>query len=336
MLDFNIHKKRKPVFIVAEAGLNHNGNLDTAKVLVNKASQIGVDAVKFQLFKAESLVSKNDDKKQYELLKSLELGFDEHKALFDLCNNLGIKFLSSPFDEESSNFLDDLGIYAFKIASSELTNLPLIKHIAKKNKPIILSTGMSTIKEIEEAVTIIKNHNNQNLTLLHCVSSYPADPEDVNLLAIKTMHNIFKVDVGYSDHSLGIDIPIGAVVLGSTVIEKHFTLDNNMDGPDHKLSLSVNDFKEMVNRIRIIEKALGTGIKEPTEKEIIIKDRARKSLVAQVDILKGSTILESSISIRRPGMGIAPKYKDLITGKKASRDILKNEPLKWNHLVITD
>jgi N-acetylneuraminate synthase len=330
------YKKRKHVFIIAEAGLNHNANLNTAKTLVNKASEIGADAIKFQLFKAESMVSQTKDENQYKLLKSLELGFNEHKILFNLCNDLGIAFLSSPFDEESADFLDDLGISAFKIASGELTNIPLIKHIAKKNKPIILSTGMSRLTEIEEAVTAIKKHNNQKITLLHCVSEYPTNPEYVNLLAMKTMYSAFKIDVGYSDHTLGIDIPIGAVALGAVMIEKHFTLDNNMDGPDHKLSLAVDDFKKMVNGIRIVEKALGSGIKQPTKKEDLIKNAARKSIVAQTNIAKGSIILENDIAIKRPGIGIAPKYKDIVIGKKVVKNILKDDVLTWNHLLTIE
>ena len=327
-------------FIIAEAGVNHNGDIELAKRLVDIASECGIDAIKFQTFKAENVVAKNTPKadyqikntgtneSQYEMIKKLELSEDEFIELYKYTKKKGLIFLSTPFDFESADFLDEL-VSAFKISSTDLTNLPFLEYIAEKGKPIILSTGMGTLGEIEEAVNTIREIND-DLILLHCVTNYPASFESLNLRAIKTLKEAFKLPVGYSDHSLGIYAPIAAVALGAVVIEKHFTLDKNLPGPDHKASLNPEELKEMVNAIRLIEKALGDGIKRPTPEEEEIKKVARRSLVANVDIPKGTVIKKEMIAIKRPGTGIEPKYLNVVIGKRAKRDIKKDEVLKWN------
>ena len=329
-------------FIIAEAGVNHNGDIELAKRLVDIASECGVDAIKFQTFKAEKVVTKDTPKaeyqikntgtneSQYEMVKKLELSEDEFIELYKYTKKKGLIFLSTPFDFESADFLDEL-VSAFKISSTDLTNLPFLEYIAEKGKPIILSTGMGTLGEIEEAVNTIREIND-DLILLHCVTNYPASFESLNLRAIKTLKEAFKLPVGYSDHSLGIYAPISAVTLGAVVIEKHFTLDKNLPGPDHKASLNPEELKEMVNAIRLIEKALGDGIKRPTPEEEKIKKVARRSLVANVDIPKGTVIKKEMIAIKRPGTGIEPKYLNVVIGKRAKRDIKKDEVLKWEDL----
>ncbi|MCW7999959.1 N-acetylneuraminate synthase, partial [Clostridium sp. cpc1] len=259
-------------FIIAEAGVNHNGNIDIAKKLVDAAVEAGVDAIKFQSFKAGNLVTKSAKKAEYqkettgngnqfEMLKKLELSYKEHIILKKYCEEKGIMFISTPFDFESADLLEKLNIPLYKISSGDLTNIPLLKYIAKFNKPMIVSTGMANLGEVEIAVNAIKEGGNDKITLLHCTSNYPTACEDVNLNAILTLKNAFKLPVGYSDHTIGIEIPIGAVAMGTKVIEKHFTLDKNMEGPDHRASLEPNELKEMVKNIRNIEKAFGNGIK---------------------------------------------------------------------------
>ncbi len=331
-----------PTFIIAEAGVNHNGSLELAKKLVDVAKEAGVDAVKFQTFKTEKVVSKfapkaeyqikntGNNESQYEMIKKLELTEEEFIELYKYTKEKGLIFLSTPFDFESADFLEDL-VPAYKISSTDLTNLPFLEYIAKKGKPIILSTGMATLGEIEEAVNTIKKYN-EDIILLHCITNYPADFEELNLRAIKTLKEAFKLPVGYSDHSLGIYAPIAAVTLGAIVIEKHFTIDKNLPGPDHKASLNPEELKEMVKAIRLTEKALGDGIKRPTFSEEKIKKVARKSLVANIDIPKGSIIKREMVTIKRPGIGIEPKYLDIVVGKMAKRDIKKDEVLKWGDL----
>ena len=332
-----------PTFIIAEAGVNHNGSLELAKRLVDVAKKAGVDAIKFQTFKTEKVVSKfapkaeyqikntGNNESQYEMIKKLELTEEEFIELYKYTKEKGLIFLSTPFDFESADFLEDL-VPAYKISSTDLTNLPFLEYIAKKGKPIILSTGMATLGEIEEAVNTIKKYN-EDIILLHCITNYPADFEELNLRAIKTLKEAFKLPVGYSDHSLGIYAPIAAVTLGAVVIEKHFTINKNLPGPDHKASLNPEELKEMVKAIRLIEKALGDGIKRPTFSEEKIKKVVRKSLVANVDIPKGSIIKREMVTIKRPGIGIEPKYLDKIIGKKAKRDIKKDEVIRWEDIL---
>ena len=336
-------------FIIAEAGVNHNGNMDTAIKLIDMAKKAGADAIKFQTFKSERLVTRSTPKAKYqkantgsgesqlEMLKRLELTSDNFKRLFSYCRKKNIIFMSTPFDEKSADMLDRLGMGIFKIPSGEITNKPLVQHIAGKNKPVILSTGMSYLSEVEKAVRWIyeiwnKSGFNQQLTLLHCVSNYPAHAADVNLYAMNTLKAAFGLSVGYSDHTQGIEIPIAAVAMGAKVVEKHFTLDKNMKGPDHKASLEPDELKAMVKAIRNVEKAMGDGIKRPTEKEEETRIIARRSLVAKRDIKKGDVINSGDIIIKRPGNGILPEFKETIRGMKASKNIIADSVIKWGDI----
>lgn len=324
-------------FIIAEAGVNHNGDIKLAKKLINVAKDAGADAVKFQTFKAENVVIKNAEKaeyqkettgireSQYDMIKKLELTEEDFRELADYAKKEGILFLSSPFDKESVDLLYELDVPAFKVASGEITNFPLLKYIAKKEKPIILSTGMSTLGEVEEALNVIRSEGVRDVVLLHCVSNYPAKIEDINLRAMETLKHAFKVPVGFSDHTLDITASIAAVALGACVIEKHFTLDRKLLGPDHKASLEPNELKEMVKTIRDLEKALGDGIKRPTKDEVEIKRVARRSIVAKEDMSKGIIITEDMLDVKRPGTGIPPKYMEMIVGRKAKENIKKDE-----------
>ncbi len=321
-------------YIIAEAGVNHNGSLETAYKLIDAAKSSGADAVKFQSFKADSLVSKKAEKaeyqkqatssneSQYEMIKKLELSLEDHHKLIDYCLKKEIQFLSSPFDLDSIDLLNDLGMEIFKIPSGEIINLPYLKKIGKLNKNVILSTGMSDLGEIEDAIDALVDNgtNREKITVLQCNTEYPTPYEDVNLKAMLTIKNAFNVKVGYSDHTKGIEVPIAAVALGAEVIEKHFTLDRNMDGPDHKASLEPNELKQMVESIRNIEKALGNGIKKPSKSELKNKQIARKSLVAIKKIEKEELFTEDSIGIKRPGNGISPMRWDEIIGKTSNKD----------------
>lgn len=333
--------EEEPCFIIAEAGVNHNGSLELAKKLIDAAKDAEADAVKFQTFKAEKVVTQKAEKaeyqkettgteeSQYEMIKQLELQENDFKELADYAKEKNIMFLSSPFDKESVDLLDGLNVPVFKVASGEITNFSLLKHIAKKGKTIILSTGMATLGEVEEALNVIRSEGVEKVILLHCVSNYPARIENVNLRAMVTLKHAFKLPVGFSDHTLGITASIAAVALGACVIEKHFTLDRNLIGPDHKASLEPDELKEMVQAIRDVEKALGNGVKIPTKEEEEIKRIARRSIVAKVDIPKGTTITEDMMDAKRPGMGIEPKSIDIIVGKKAKEDIRKDEIVTW-------
>ena len=336
--------KEKRTYIIAEAGVNHNGSLEIARRLVDAAKDCGAEAVKFQTFKAERLVTRNAEKAEYqkrtgsvgdsqfEMLKKLELGGDDFRVLLGHCNQIGIDFLSSPFDEESADLLDSLGMVAFKIPSGEITNHPFLKHVALKRKPVILSTGMSSLGEVEEAVDIFNLNGTPRLTLLHCITEYPAPYGEINLNAIGTLREAFKLDVGYSDHTPGIEIPLAAVALGATVIEKHFTLDNTMEGPDHRASLNPDDFRRMVLSIRNVEQAMGDGIKRPAPCEVKNKAIARKSVVAAITIKNGEIISLDKLSIKRPGYGVQPKDIEKIVGQRVNRTIEVDEVICWQHL----
>lgn len=325
------------VFVIAEAGVNHNGSIDIAKKLIDEAVLAGVDAVKFQSFKAKNLVTKYADKaiyqqkntenneSQFEMLKKLELSYSSHIELINYCNKKNIKFLSSAFDLESIDLLNKLNIDIFKIPSGEIENVPYLKRIAQTGKKVILSTGMCNLSDIEFALDILRKNGANDITVLHCNTEYPTQMEDVNLKAMNTIKEAFKVKVGYSDHTNGIEVPIAAVTLGATVIEKHFTLDRSMDGPDHKASLEPLQLKQMVLAIRNIEKALGDGIKRVTESEFKNKSIARKSIVANKEIKKGEVFTDDNLSIKRPGNGISPKMWDLVIGKKADKDYKEDE-----------
>ncbi len=336
-------------FIIAEAGVNHNGDVVIAKKLVDAAVEAGADAVKFQTFKAGEIVTTKAVKAgyqaentgagetQFEMLKRLELSSSAHEELAGYCTKKGIIFMSTPFDAESADMLDMLGMKIFKIPSGEITNKPLIEHIALKRKPLILSTGMSYISEVEKAVGWINEkwkslNERPQLTLLHCVSNYPALPEDSNLLAIKTMEKAFRLPVGYSDHTPGIEVAIAAVALGAKVIEKHFTLDRNMEGPDHKASLEPDGLKAMVKAIRSVEKSLGDGIKRPVKNEEDTKTSARRSLVAARDIKAGKIISSDDVTVKRPGDGILPEFKDIIVGMRARQNIAADSVIRWEYL----
>jgi len=330
---------KRRTLIIAEAGVNHNGSIELAYQLIDAAKNAGADAVKFQSFKADTLVSKKAEKaeyqkqttssseSQYNMIKQLELSVNDHKKLIDYCNKINIQFLSSPFDLESINLLNELGLEIFKIPSGEITNLPYLRKIGKLNKTVILSTGMSDLGEIEDALDVLaENGTDKNkITVLHCNTEYPTPFEDVNLNAMITIKNAFNVKVGYSDHTKGIEVPIAAVALGAEVIEKHFTLDRNLEGPDHKASLEPNELKMMIDAIRNIEKALGSGIKKPSPSESKNKVIVRKSIVAKTVIKKGDIFTEKNIGIKRPGNGISPMRWDEVKGTFASKDYKEDE-----------
>jgi N,N'-diacetyllegionaminate synthase len=335
--------------IIAEAGVNHNGDINLAKRLIDVAAEAGVDYVKFQTFKAEKLVSKNakkaeyqklnmigdSDTSQYNMLKKLELSQDAHFELIRYCNQKDVKFLSSGFDEESLTFLHELGIKIFKAPSGELTNLPYLKHMASLAEKIILSTGMATLQEIREAVEILRNEgfSIENLTVLHCNTEYPTPFEDVNLLAMKTIHEELGVAVGYSDHTDGIEVPIAAVALGATVIEKHFTLDKNMVGPDHKASLDPLELKEMVRCIRNINIALGTSMKVPSSSEQKNIAIARKSIHLKRAMSQNETITQEDLIMVRPGDGISPMKIQSVIGRTLKLDLSVGHKLSETDLT---
>lgn len=325
------------VFIIAEAGVNHNGSLETAKRLIDVASEAGADAVKFQTFKAEKLVCKNTRKAeyqmnttdasetQYDMLKKLELTDIMHKELMAYCEKRNILFLSTPFDMDSIDYLNGIGITMMKIPSGEITNYPYLKKIAQTHKPVILSTGMSTLEEVREAIEVLNKNGSEDLTVLHCNTEYPTPFNDVNLEVLHTLRDELGVNVGYSDHSMGIEIPIAAVAMGATVIEKHFTLDKGMKGPDHKASLEPEELRAMIRAIRNVEKALGSGLKEPSKSEIKNKVIARKSIVAMTDIAEGDILTEENLTTKRPANGISPMLWEKVIGTAAKRDFKKDE-----------
>lgn len=325
------------VFIIAEAGVNHNGNMEYAKRLIDVAVDAGVDAVKFQTFKAEKLVCKNAEKAEYQknttdaqenqfdMLKKLELTEQMHQELIQYCKEKRIQFLSTPFDVDSIEYLDKLGISIMKVPSGEITNHPYLKKIGQTKKRVILSTGMSELEEVKAAVSVLQDNGAEDITIMHCNTEYPTPFADVNLNAMLTIRDKLNVKVGYSDHTMGIEIPIAAVAMGARVIEKHFTLDKNMEGPDHKASLEPKELMTMVQAIRNVESALGTGIKSPSfseKKNIII---ARKSIVAKRKIVKGELFTEDNLTTKRPGSGISPMRWDEIVGTYADRDYEMDE-----------
>jgi N,N'-diacetyllegionaminate synthase len=330
------------VLIIAEAGVNHNGDLEMARSLIRTASAAGADIVKFQTFKAESLVNKhapradyqivNDSDRgrtQFQMLKDLELPESWYGELLSYCTENGISFLSTGFDAGSLDFLNGLGLGMIKVPSGEITNLPYLRHVGAFGKPVLLSTGMSTLGEIEAALEVLEAAGTprHRITVLHCNTEYPTPMKDVNLRAMKSIREAFAVDVGYSDHTAGIEVPIAAVALGATVIEKHLTLDRGLPGPDHKASLEPDEFAAMVTAIRNIEKALGDGIKRPTASESKNRPVARKSLVAAVHIRSGERFTPENLTVKRPGTGISPMLWDDAMGRSAKRDFSADEPI---------
>jgi len=327
--------------IIAEAGVNHNGSIELAKKLVEKAKEAGVDYIKFQTFKASKLVTKSakqaeyqqknigkEGDSQYQMLRKLELSPEEHEILIDYCLQLGIKFFSTAFDFDSIEYLHSLNLGLWKIPSGEVTNYPFLKRIAAYNEPTILSTGMCDMEDVRAAVdALYKNGlSKENLILLHCNTEYPTPFEDVNLKAMDALRKEFGVEVGYSDHTKGIEVPIAAVALGATVIEKHFTLDRNMEGPDHKASLEPDELKAMVSAIRNIEKAVGgDGTKHVSESEKKNIAIARKSIVAACDIKAGEVFTEQNLTVKRPGNGVSPMRWEEAVGTKAKRDFSEDD-----------
>ncbi|MGV8058382.1 MAG: N-acetylneuraminate synthase [Smithellaceae bacterium] len=326
-------------FIIAEAGVNHNGSLEMAFQLIDTAVASGADAVKFQTFKAEKVIAVNApkagyqkettglDESQLEMVKKLELDEKAHTILNQYCQDKGIQFLSAPFDVESIDLLSRLGMKIFKIPSGEITNLPYLRKLGALKKRLILSTGMADLGEIEDTLDVLTESGTplENITVLHCNTEYPTPFEDVNLKAMLTIGHAFGVAVGYSDHTNGIEVPIAAVAMGAIVIEKHFTLDRNLPGPDHQASLEPHELTDMVLRIRNIEKALGTGVKKPSLSELKNKSIARKSIVAATAIKAGEVFTDKNITIKRPGTGITPMRWDEIIGRKATKHYQRDE-----------
>jgi len=331
----------KRVIIIAEAGVNHNGDINKAKQLIDKAVEASVDYIKFQTFKTELCISKNAVKADYqientqnssesqlEMVKKLELSFDQFIELEKYCQQKGIKFLSTGFDTDSLDFLAGLGVKIAKIPSGEITNLPYLRQVASLFPEVILSTGMATITEIKDAVKVLTDNgvSKDKITVLHCNTEYPTPMEDVNLKAMLHIQRELGLPIGYSDHTLGIEVPIAAVALGATVIEKHFTLDKTLPGPDHKASLEPDELKAMVSAIRNIEKAIGgSGLKEVSKSEEKNKPIARKSIVAATDIKKGDIFTPENLTVKRPGSGISPMQWDEVIGKEAKRDFQEDE-----------
>lgn len=366
--------KNHPVFIIAEAGVNHNGDIRLAKKLCDVAKEAGANAVKFQTWKTEQLITRSvqtaeyqkittKENSQYKLLKNLELSFKNFREISQYCNKIGIMFLSTPGDTESLEFLNSLNMDAFKIGSDDMDNLPLIKHTAEKRKPVLISTGMSTMKEVKETLNFTKKFNDK-IILLHCTSNYPADIKDINMKAVSSIKNKLHVLTGYSDHTTNIWIPLVAVCLGCTVIEKHLTLDHNLPGPDHKSSLQINDFMQMVKLIRKLEKnipkkplpynkipnfvrsilekdisdeiiiALGSGIKRPTESEKIIMPLVKKTIVALTDIKKGEILTEKNITIKRAGeVFLKPREFYNIINRKTRVPIKQDEVINYEKIT---
>lgn len=339
----------KKVVIIAEAGVNHNGDLQKAIGLIDSAAEAGADYVKFQTFKAEKIVNptaqkadyqrnnmQGDEDTQFGMLKKLEMGEEWYPVLIQRCREKGIHFLSTGFDVDSIDFLDDLAIPFYKIPSGEITNKPYLQHIARKGKDIILSTGMADLQEVREAVEVLEAEGitRDRITVLHCNTEYPTPMEDVNLLAMHHIVRELQVKIGYSDHTLGLEVPIAAVALGAVVIEKHFTLDRTLPGPDHAASLEPAELKSMVRAIRNIELAIsGSGIKEPSESEKKNIAIARKSMHVKQDLPKGHIIQDEDVIALRPADGISPMEIDRILGKTIVKDIVAGESLTWNHLA---
>lgn len=328
--------------IIAEAGVNHNGDMTIAHALVDAAAASGVDYVKFQTFKAENLVTKSAQKAEYQqkniadgdnsqfnMLKKLELSPENHFELIEYCKKQRVAFFSTAFDLDSVDFLASLNMPLWKVPSGEITNFPYLRAIGRTKKPVILSTGMANLEEIEQAIGVLTRFGTppNEITLLHCTTEYPAAKNEVNLKAIETMRRHFGLPVGYSDHTQGIEIPVAAVALGAVVIEKHFTLDRTMLGPDHAASLEPHELKEMVVQIRNVEAALGSGVKQATPSEIPNRLIARKSIVAARPIKKGETLSEENITVKRPAGGISPMEWERVVGEVAVRSFEPDQPI---------
>ena len=328
------------IYIIAEAGVNHNGKLDMALKLCDAAKDAGVNAVKFQTWKTENIVTASTrqaayqtentgkEESQYDMLKNLELSYDHFRCIQDYCKKIGIDFLSTPDEEESLDFLESLGLPFIKVGSGEVTNIPYLRKIGSKGKPVILSTGMSTLAQVATAHDTLLKAGANEVSLLHCTTNYPCPMNEVNLRAMITLRNAFKCRVGYSDHTMGTEIPVAAAALGAEIIEKHFTLDRAMDGPDHKASLEPAELKLMVQQIRNIEVALGDGIKRPNKSEAENAKVVQKSILAKRTIKKGETLTEENLTVKRAGAGIPASLWDAVVGCRAIKDYDIDEPIK--------
>lgn len=331
--------KGNPCYIMMDVAANHNGNLDTAKELIKKAAEAGADAIKLQTYRAEDMYSKRtpqfsrDSMKPYDLIKMVQHPREWIPQLAEYAKGFDIDFLSTPFDYDAVDLLDNTGVSLFKVASLEIVDLRFLKYIAGKGKPVILSTGMASLGEIEDALEAVRSAGNANTVLLHCNTCYPSPMHIVNLKAIETMRNAFKLPTGFSDHTLGWHIPVAAVTMGACVIEKHFTLSRKQDGPDHGFSIEPDELKLMIQHIRDIEKAMGDGIKKVSQEELENYEKGRRSLIARTDISKGSIITEDMITTKRPGYGIKPKYFDMVVGRTAKTDIHEDDILLWEMLI---
>ena len=333
-----------PCFIIAEAGVNHDGSVEKAKRLIDAAVEAKADAVKFQTFKTEKLILDGTPKAQYharttgnegsfdDLLRTLELDEAAHLELSDYAASCDIKFMSTPFDEESADLLERIGVDVYKVDSGNFNNPALVSHIASKGKPIILSTGMTTLGEIEETLDVLSITGNEQIVLLHCTSNYPPSLEDVNLNAMETIRSAFMKITGYSDHTEGSAVSVAAVALGASVIEKHLTLDRNAPGPDHIASLEPEPFADMVRQIRDVERALGCSIKKPVAAESDVKRALRRSVVSVTEIPQGAVITAAMVAVKRPGTGLPPKYLDWVVGRPARKDISANQTITFDYV----
>ncbi|HIF31966.1 MAG TPA: N-acetylneuraminate synthase [Planctomycetaceae bacterium] len=335
---------REPCFVIAEAGVNHNGSLSMAFELIDAAATAGADAVKFQTFCVEQLMAPDtptadyqkantDEASQFEMLRKLELSRDDHVQLMQYCRKKELLFLSTPFEEKSAGLLASLDVPAFKIPSGEIPNIPFLSHVARFGKPMIVSTGMCGLGEVETAVRAIQNSGDVPLALLHCVSAYPADPATVNLRAMETLSHAFGLPVGFSDHTRGLAVPAAAVALGATIIEKHFTLSRNLAGPDHLASLEPDELVDLVETIRSVESAMGDGQKVAVSCEANTAEVARKSLVAAVDITAGAILSKDIIAIRRPGTGLSPAMLPFVVNRTAVSDIRAGTVLRMEDVA---
>jgi N,N'-diacetyllegionaminate synthase len=344
----NIIGKEKPVYIIAEAGVNHNGDLDIALKLIRSAKKIGANCVKFQTFKADAVVTRdapkaeyqlkvtNQKETQYEMLKALELSFESYQIILEECKTVGIDFLSTPYNQDDVDFLIELGVKAFKIASGQLIELDFLKYVANKKLPIILSTGMGKLSEVASAVEVIRETGNDEIILLQCVTNYPADIQDANVRAMPAMGNALNVIYGYSDHVPSNYATYAAVALGAKVIEKHFTLDTDMKGPDHSSSLNVNDFQELIFGIRSVENSLGNSNKKPTEVEIANSKGMRRSIVFACDLPKGTVLNKNHFTFKRPSIGLKPGLLEHFVGKSTLTSVTKDTFLNFHHINWND
>jgi len=342
LIDGRVVGSGSKVFVIAEIGLNHDGSISTAMKSIDAAADCGADAVKFQTFRADRLMVATWDRFSHqedgtesacEMFRRLELTYEDQEKLKRHADSRGIVFLSTPFDEESVDFLHHLGVPAFKIASSDITHLPLLKHVASKGKPVLLSTGMSFLNEVTEAVWALKSGGASEIVLMHCISNYPATQESLNLRAIATMLDRFDLPVGYSDHSLGIMAPLMAVAVGATVLEKHFTLDKQSRGPDHKMSADPEELRSLIQQLKTVEMSLGDGRKRPAESEDANRLLSRRSIVAAVDIRANEPLAGWMLAFKRPGSGLEPRQIEKVLRMKARRNISKDTLLQWDDLA---